>query len=241
MASFNNKKVRSFKLQKLKITSYDKKERKDSGKEFEVMFNPESVRRSFTNKYTKQPSNPQNEDTVKFTNSARSTVRMKLIFDGTNVHQYGAETAFRVLSGSQTNVTERIDGFLTNIVKIKGKIHEPPFLKLSWGQTLDFNCRLNDLDINYTMFARSGDPLRAELNVSFIEDDALDEQLAKLDLQSPDLTHYRIVKAGDQLPLMCQDIYGSPMYYPLVARVNKLKSFRNLTPGQEIYFPPIEK
>lgn len=230
-----------FKLQKLKIISFNNEERTKGKKEFEVMFNPESVQRSFTNKYTKEPSNPPNDNAVKFAYSGSSTVRMKLVFDGTNVHQYGAETAFRLLRGSQKNVTERIDDFLKNITKIKGEIHEPRHLVLSWGKTLKFNCRLTSLDINYTMFARSGDPLRAELNVSFIGDNTPKEQLARLNLQSPDLTHYRIVKAGDQLPLMCQDIYGSPMYYPLVARVNKLKSFRNLTPGQEIYFPPIEK
>jgi nucleoid-associated protein YgaU len=83
--------------------------------------------------------------------------------------------------------------------------------------------------------------LRAELNVSFVEEDALLIQAAKAQQESPDLTHYRMVKQGDQLPLMCNEIYGSPSYYPLVAKANKLKDFRNLIPGQEIYFPPIEK
>jgi len=230
-----------FKLQKLTITSYDDQKRTEERKKFEVMFNPESVQQRFVNKYSKNAINIQNEDDVKFTRSVRSQVRMKLIFDGTNVHQYGAETVFNLIRGTQKNVAKRVDEFVTNTVKIKGKIHEPPYLKLNWGETLNFNCRLNDLDINYTLFDRSGDPLRAELSVSFIEDEELKEQLSKLSLESPDLTHYRMVKAGDQLPLMCQEIYGSPSYYPLVARINKLTDFRNLRPGQEIYFPPIEK
>ncbi|WP_271782994.1 CIS tube protein [Aquimarina algiphila] len=234
-------KLRPFKLQKLKITSFDNQERTANGLDFEVMYNPESVQQNFTNKFARNPNNPLNKEDAEFTYSALSTVRMKLIFDGTNVHQYGAETIAKLALGIQKSVKDQIDYFLTNIVKVKGKLHEPPFLVLSWGKTINFNCRLASLDINYTLFDRSGHPLRAELNISFVEDDAIDEQKKKLGLESPDLTHYRMVKAGDQLPLMCQDIYGSPMYYPLVARVNKLKSFRNLTPGQEIYFPPIEK
>ncbi|MBW1297064.1 CIS tube protein [Aquimarina litoralis] len=230
-----------FKLQKLTIISFDNPERTSGEDKFEVMFNPESIRRSFVNNFTKDASNPQNESNTKFMYSGSSTVSMSLIFDGTHVDQYGAQIAFRHLRGTQKSVTDRIDDFLTNITKIKGKIHEPRYLILSWGKTLKFNCRLASLDINYTLFDRNGDPLRAELNVSFIGDDAPKEQLARLNLQSPDLTHYRIVKSGDRLPLMCQEIYGSPLYYPLVASVNKLTDFRNLIPGQEIYFPPIEK
>jgi nucleoid-associated protein YgaU len=71
-----------------------------------------------------------------------------------------------------------------------------------------------------------------------VEDDL---RVAKENRSSPDLTHYRIVKAGDNLPLMTQRIYGDPKYYLEVARVNKLVNFRNLKPGQAIYFPPIEK
>ncbi|WP_378179167.1 hypothetical protein [Aquimarina sp. SS2-1] len=231
----------SFKLQKLRILSFDNQERTTGKSELEVMFNPESVRRSFVNNFNKEASNPQNEANTTFTYGSLSTVSMSLIFDGTDVDQYGAEIALRLLRGTQKSVAERIDNFRKDIAEIKGNIHEPRYLVLSWGKTLKFNCRLSSLDINYTLFERNGDPLRAELNVSFIGDDTPKAQLAKLNLQSPDLTHYRMVKTGDQLPLMCQEIYGTPMYYPLVASANKLTDFRNLTPGQEIYFPPIEK
>lgn len=230
-----------FKLQKLTIYSFDNPERTGKKTEFQAMFNPDSLSRSFVNKFTKEEVSSSIEQRAKFRHGVRSTVRMKLILDGTNAHQYGFETAYYAIKGEQKSVADRIDDFLTNIANIKGEIHEPPFLLLSWGKTLQFNCRLDNLDIHYTLFDRSGNPLRAELTVAFIEDEALKEQIARLNLQSPDLTHYRLVKAGDQLPLMCQEIYGSPLYYTAVAKANKLVNFRNLTPGQEIYFPPIDK
>ena len=59
-------------------------------------------------------------------------------------------------------------------------------------------------------------------------------------LQSPDLTHRRVVKEGDTLPLLCREIYGAPAYYLRVAQVNGLDDFRILTPGQELFFPPFD-
>jgi hypothetical protein len=165
---------------------------------------------------------------------------MKLIFDGTQVHQYGEVLGLNTLEKDSKSVKERVKEFLQYTVEMKGDIHQPPFLIVKWG-SFDFPCRVQSLDVNYTLFEKSGDPLRAELNVSFVEDDAFLARMKKADKQSPDLTHYRIVNDGDQLPLMCHDIYGSSAYYPLVARANKLKDFRNLKAGQEIYFPPIEK
>ena len=59
--------------------------------------------------------------------------------------------------------------------------------------------------------------------------------------ESPDMTHYRLIKSGDTLPMLCYKIYGSSNYYLQVAKVNKLSSFRNISPGDEIIFPPIKK
>lgn len=58
---------------------------------------------------------------------------------------------------------------------------------------------------------------------------------------SSDLTHYRTVKKGDTLPLMCYRIYGHSKYYWQIAKVNGLSNFRELQPDNELFFPPIEK
>ena len=47
-------------------------------------------------------------------------------------------------------------------------------------------------------------------------------------------------KAGDTLPLLCREIYGSASCYLRVAQVNALDDFRNLTVGQELIFPPFD-
>jgi nucleoid-associated protein YgaU len=60
-------------------------------------------------------------------------------------------------------------------------------------------------------------------------------------LNSPDMSHFIEVRKGDSLTLMCENIYGAPDYYLQVAEVNGIIDFRNLTPGQKILFPRLEK
>jgi nucleoid-associated protein YgaU len=40
---------------------------------------------------------------------------------------------------------------------------------------------------------------------------------------------------------MCYSIYGDPKYYLQVAEVNGISNFRQLKPGTDHFFPPIEK
>ena len=58
---------------------------------------------------------------------------------------------------------------------------------------------------------------------------------------SPDLTHVRTIRPGDSIPMLCEDIYGSPIYYLEVAKANNLANFRTLKAGQKIIFPPLDK
>ncbi|MEB3157176.1 MAG: LysM peptidoglycan-binding domain-containing protein, partial [Cyanobacteriota bacterium] len=61
---------------------------------------------------------------------------------------------------------------------------------------------------------------------------------AQDNFSSPDLTHRRLVRAGDTLPQLCLEIYGTAEHYLRVADVNNLDDVRVLTPGQQLLFPP---
>ena len=66
-------------------------------------------------------------------------------------------------------------------------------------------------------------------------------RLAEENNSSPDLSHFRTVKDGDTLPLMCEKIYGHQKHYIEVARYNKMVNFRRIKAGQQIEFPPLDK
>lgn len=220
-----------FKLEKLKIIGYSDPNRGIKTGDFEALFNPESYRDSFFVIYSSAAVNKPT-----YLRTMPSELSLELILDGSGVNEYGIQ-----LFDSQDNVKTQVKNFLSLCYELKGEIHQPRYLKIIWGQHLQYPCRLSYLDINYTRFDHSGDPLRAHLNVNFRRDESFDDYLKRVNLSSPDLTHNRTIKAGDTLPQMCERIYGSAKYYLRVAQVNKLDDFRNLTPGHTINFPPLEK
>lgn len=216
-------------LEKLKISAYTDSKREKDGKTFEVMFNPASFSVNYQNIFQKYRGINTSGQTANYSHSKSDALRLKLILDGTRLP---------LLSAS---VKDRIDKFLDLCFSMDGTIHQPKFLKIDWGVLNGFECRLQSVDIEYTSFDRDGMPLRAELTTVFIEDLDPVKRAKKDAKESPDLTHTRIVKSGDTLPLLTRDVYGSSAYYMRVAQVNALDDFRNLTPGQTLFFPPLDK
>jgi nucleoid-associated protein YgaU len=100
---------------------------------------------------------------------------------------------------------------------------------------------LSELNVEYKLFRPNGSVLRAVAKAKFIEFIEKEELAAIQNNKSPDLTHIRMVQEGDTLPLMTYRIYGDSKYYLHVAKVNGLANFRKLSPGQQIYFPPLQK
>jgi hypothetical protein len=227
-----------FKLEKLKIEAYSNVERSNPvGKPFEAMFNPESFSRKFEIVYGNNQGLNTSDKSANFTRNAPVDLNLKLILDGTGVTEL-VMLPLPLGLGNTKKVSERVEDFLKLAFYMNSSTHEPNYLKVSWGD-LSFPCRLGSVNINYTNFDRSGHALRAELDLQLISDEDVKKRLAKENKNSPDLTHSRIVMAGDTLPLLTKQIYGSSVHYLLVAQFNRLDDFRNLTPGQRLYFPPL--
>ncbi|MFN8459691.1 MAG: hypothetical protein U0401_34435 [Anaerolineae bacterium] len=230
-----------FKLDKLKINVYGNRRRAGLPQDtFTVMFNPASVSMRHENVFNKlQGTNTQGGKAM-YSYSRSDKLNLDLVLDGTGVTDFGIAT---LIGKGTKSVSEQINKFLELCFWMDGKIHEPKFLKIQWGEGVlkDFDCRLQSVDIEYTSFDRNGAPLHATLKTTFVEDLEPAKRVRQEGKNSPDLSHTRIVKSGDTLPLLSKEIYGSSEYYLRVAQFNNLDNFRNLTPGQEIIFPALEK
>ena len=227
------------KLQKMKINVYaDAKRQGAPASTFTVMFNPASVSTRHENKFSKLQGINTKGRVAKYAYSRSNEIKLDLILDGNGVTDFGIVS----LLGGGKSVAEQIKDFLDLCFYMDGSIHEPKFLKIQWGKGVlsDFDCRLQSVDTEYTLFDKSGAPLHAVLKTTFIEDQDAAKRTREEGKNSPDLTHSRIVKAGDTLPLLSKQIYGTPQYYLQLAQVNGLNDFRNLTPGTEIIFPPLD-
>lgn len=208
--------------------------------EFTAMLNPDSFTISYSDATSGGCSKKveQTADSKAYpikVVSLNYTINLSLLIDGTGAITPPAE-AGKLTSGF---VAKQIDDFKNIAVLYSGKDHSTKPLKIFWGKALSYKVQLTKLNINYTLFDRSGNPLRAKLDCTFEGFQNWDEVKKKFKDQSPDLTHVRTVKAGDTLPLMCYRIYKDASYYPQVAKANKLRSIMDIQPGQRIYFPPL--
>lgn len=224
-----------FKLAKLTISAYSDSDRKKPvGSDFEVLFNPESFTLRYESVFQRSTGLGPNAKRAGWVRGKPSTLALQLVFDGTRVSYMPVN--WRKLQ----SVAKQISEFLASCYQPNSDSHEPLYLTLKWGDGPfkdGFKCRLKSVDVNYTSFNRDGSPQRATLSANFVED----FPTGKARFSSPDLTHRRIVKAGDTLPLLCIEIYGAAKHYLRVAQANELDDFRELVPGTELVFPPFER
>lgn len=225
--------MEKFKLQKLKIESYINELRSGTPQDvFEAMFNPQSYSLRYANVFQESQGINTDGQKAKYSLSKPQKLSVTLILDNTGAVDYGIE-----MPEGGRDIYKEVQRFLELTCYMDGTIHEPKYLKVEWGD-LVFDCRLVSVDVKYTLFNRSGQPLRAELKTEFAGDLQPSKRVQK---ESSDLTHVSMVMSGDTLPLMVQKVYNNPSYYIQVARVNKLNNFRKLEIGKTLRFPPVEK
>jgi hypothetical protein len=218
-------------LKKLLIQGYSDPEcTKDLTGSIEAVINPETYSRNFNVRYKPSGELGANAGTQIFSGIESSSFDLDLIVDGTGVVPMKKGTT--------------VDSYIADLEKIvyqyDGQEHRPNYLKITWGkQTFIGVCE--KLTIRYTLFNPDGTALRASVKITLLETVDYRTKAKEAQKSSPDLTHIRTVKAGDNLPLMTYRIYGDSSYYMEVAKANKLKSFLAIKPGDQIYFPPIKK
>jgi hypothetical protein len=196
-----------------------------------AFINPESYSRDCTITYkdAKVIGNPK--ATKVFVGMGQDTLSLNnLIVDGTGI----------VSLGNYQNVDAYIKAFTDTVYRFNGSMHQANFLMITWG-SLNYIGVCKSFKVRYTMFKPDGSALRAFIDLTVESSIDLKTKSKMAGLQSPDLTHFRTVKAGDTLPLMTFRIYGDSAYYLQVAQINNLKNIFALRPGDKIYFPPLKK
>ncbi|MGB1204928.1 MAG: LysM peptidoglycan-binding domain-containing protein [Chitinophagales bacterium] len=224
----------SGKFVKMILTAY--KESNFSGKvgEYEVQVNPETYNFSYSIEYSDDKQEPGSiGQNLKFKRINPAEVSFDFIFDGTGIVANGSK--------SKIDVIDDIEKFKDVVLKYNGQTHRTHYIKIAWGKVSIFQGVMTSLDITYKVFKSDGTPLRAVAKAKFRSTINKQEMQGIQRNNSPDLTHIRNIKAGDNLLLLTKDIYGTTDYYLQIARINKLKNFRALRPGTQIIFPPIDK
>ena len=219
------------KLAKLELSGFkDSKFYKPTGLKYKVLFNPEEFIKNYELEYDEGKSTGSSSAQLSFKRIKPQSLDLNLVFDGTGI----------IPDTEGVSVEYHIENFKKVALYYNGKIHSPPFVMISWGKLI-FKGKLQSLKVTYNLFKQDGTPIRAKAVASFKE--TVDPKLrsAKENRQSADLTHIVKAREGDTLPRLSFDVYGDPGYYLEIARINNLSSFRNLTAGSDLIFPPLEK
>lgn len=222
-------------LKKLKITAFrDNKFTQMVGDGvFSSLLNPEKYAFKYKVEYNQTQGQGTSSTQPKYVRTDPEDLDLEFLFDRTGIIKGNSDDL-------SLGIVADIDRFKRIVFDYNGDEHKPNYLMIGWG-TLLFKGILTEMNVEYKLFTPEGVPLRAVVRASFkgVIDDKL--RVARENNNSPDLTHLRIVKQGDTLPLMAFKIYGDSKYYLQVAAANNLTDFRRLKPGQQIMFPPIEK
>jgi len=216
-------------LEKLRIEAYDNPGY--SGKlisKFEAYVNPNEITFSYEIEYNSAQAAGTTNSRMEFKNAKPGDMTLTFFIDGTGAN------------GKLVDAQKKVEEFQT-VTGYNGKVHRVNYLKVAWGTIQVKRCVLKSATLAYKMFDSHGVPLRVVITAVFTDNSDDQTRVALAQDQSPDLTHVRMVKAGDNLPDMCYAIYGDPGYYVEVARANRINDFRKLIPGTKIFFLPLEK
>lgn len=234
-------------LNKLTITVCDEKKqytpKKGDDFIYTALVNPEEIKRTFRVEYNQKQAGGTSAANLVFNKQKPGNLAITLLFDGTGVLANDRAAGSNLLSNIKpVSVSEQIIKFNKVVYDYNSDNHQPNIVQIKLGDLILMEtAKLLIIDLVYNLFKPSGQPLRAKATCTFATSVSDEERIKRDDPHSPDLTHVRVVKDGDTLPMLCHEMYGDPKYYLEVARVNKLKSFRSLTIGDKIFFPPLDK
>lgn len=175
-----------------------------------------------------------------FVRGDAETLNIELTFDSTE-HGMGDRAV---------GVTATVHQF-HQFVQIEGKSHATPLVRVRWGTDFPGNAYASDAPLSkafdarvlsvarkFTLFSSQGTPLRATVSLALREYIPLADQLAKLNLQSPDHTRTHVVGQGETLPLIAHDAYGDAQQWRVIADFNRIADVREVRPGTVLTLPP---
>lgn len=242
------------KFEKLRIEAYKESSFADSSKVsvpvadgtrdyFEVLVNPETITRKMGIEYS-EVKEKGNKNNGTFFKIKPEEFKLDVLLDSTGVVPSPTNVPLSTSTDTPSllkDISAEIELLRKLCVESDGESHRPHFIKLFWGK-MDgfFKGAITALDIDYKLFTPDARPIRAIVHISLISSISAAEAVKLEDAHSPDITHERIFKPEDNLPLMTHRIYKDGSYYIDIARQNKMNSFRKIKTGTKIQFPPLQ-
>lgn len=208
----------------------------------DVQYNPNSLSFEKTPRIADIPIPGLDAPLRQFVRGQSETVSVELFFDTSDTGTGAGAT-------SVTTLTDKFYG----MVKIDPETHAPPVCTFAWGtkfpgdslpemyqnqRRTEFQGLVTKVKQDFSLFSQEGTPLRAVLTVSMEEYRPLHDQLAQLNLQSPDHTRSHVVANGDTVASVAWQYLNRPTLWRTVADANNIDDPRRLAVGTTLVVPP---
>jgi hypothetical protein len=178
------------------------------------------------------------------------TLDFKFWADATGIVPIKEEMKEQFEKGGKPSIRKHLNILQNTVYGYEKEIHGPPYLKLVWGEVFPnstpnsgdsnpsiFKGTLHKCKVNIKLFSLSGEPVKAEINLSLKSQMAPETRPMG---NSPDLTHVYEITHGEKMTSYCNEIYGryDVKICSAVADYNNMIDW-TLRGGMKIIFPSI--
>ena len=211
-------------MEKAKIVNLETKE------EVNCLFNPNEYTFSRTNTWTQKKVKGENVPNLEFGGGDSATLKMSLFLDTSTTGGDVRDTAKKIRKLMD------IDEKATDMTTVKGR---PPMVEFHWGKIWTFKAVITSLTEHCTLFRDDGTPVRATLDVTFLQA----KEGGVYEAQNPTTLgtsgyKRRVVKEGDTIDWIAFDEYGNSAMWRYIADTNDLNNPGKLRPGQVLAIAP---
>jgi nucleoid-associated protein YgaU len=189
-----------------------------TGEDIKVQYNPEEYSLDLGNTFAEIGIPGLQASPIQYVRGNLRTLKMELFFD-----TYEAKRDVRT-------ETRKI----TSLLYQDQATQAPPILEFIWGGPI-FRCVLESVGQTFTLFAPTGEPVRAKLSVSFKEFEPVDIEIQRGFFVGPPTV--RNVVEGETLSQLSGELLGDPGDWRDIAELNNIDDPFNLPVGMALAIP----
>ena len=202
----------------------------ETNEEVTCLFNPNEYTFQRTNTWTQKKVKGENVPNLEFGGGTSATLKMNLFLDTSTTGGDVRDTTKKIRKLMD------IDEKATDMTTVKGR---PPMVEFHWGKIWTFKAVITSLTEKCTLFRDDGVPVRATLDVTFLQA----KEGGVYEAQNPTTLgnsgyKRRVVNEGDTIDWIAFDEYGDSTMWRYIADTNGLDDPGRLRPGQVLAIAP---
>jgi len=207
----------------------------DGSTQIQALYNPEKYSVNKSVQYAEIGIPGLDEPVLQFIRGQNEKVTLDLFFDTTE-------------QGMVDNVAD-VRGLtmpVYSLLKVDTKTHAPPRFTIEWGNGMSLFgqgdtsslCVMESMNEEFTLFAPTGEPLRAKLTVTIRMAATVTLQFQETPRNSPNRTTMVMVVRGQHISDIAYQQYGDPAQWRAIAAANPaITNPRFLDPGATLTVP----